>query len=159
MSCPNTPLERPFPTSFRPKGALHLLTLSVLAFACASPLPSSEPAYEVLHEGFGFRADLDGWRVYGDAESAPVMLRPAFGNKQGPDDAPLFVAMRDDVVFTVVVRRVVGLDTLSFFERLASRLTQQGELTRANWLTGSDDILFAFRVGPRGLVMHSRAHH
>ena len=158
MSCPNTPLKRPFPTSFRLRGlAFRLLTLSVLALACASPSPSGDPGYDVLHEGFGVRADLDGWRVYRDAESAPAMLRSAFGNKQGPDDPPLFVAMRDGAIFTAIVNRSGDVDALGFFERLESGLTQHGEITRANRLTGSDDILFEFRVGPSGLVVHSLA--
>ena len=57
MSRPNTLV----PTSLRLGGmACRLLLLSVIALACASPSPSDDPAYEVLHEDFGIRVDLDG---------------------------------------------------------------------------------------------------
>ena len=155
MPCPNSLLARRWPSSFRFWG-VRFVALGVLALACASPPPSSDPTYEVLHEGFGIRADLDGWQVFTDPESAPAVLRPAFGNKQGPDDPPLFVAVRDGALFTAFVQPVADADPLQFFKGFELGIAAQGEVTQANRVAGSDDILFAFRLGPRAHAVHSR---
>lgn len=126
------------------------LVLVLLAVACASP-PVHDSRYEVVHEGFGFRADLDGWQVYSDAASAPAMLRPAFGNKQGPDDPPLFVAIGEEGLLTAVVQRADDADSLKDFESIASGLAQHGVITSATRLASSD-ILFTARVGPASQI-------
>jgi len=134
------------------------LVVLLLGLGCAATPPASPQAsYDVVHEGFGVRAELDGWQVYRDAESAPAMLRPAFGTKQGPDDPPLFVALRGNLVLTAIVQPAGLSDPDPVFDQLAAGVEQHGEISEAIRLSGSDDILFDYRVGPAGLQAYSRS--
>ena len=140
--------------------ALTALASAALALACAtaSPQPPADDAsYEVLHEGFGVRADLDGWQVYQDAASAPAMLRQAFANKKGPDDGPLFVALRDDVIFTVIVRRGVPFDAEAVLDVFEGEFAKRGgdEMTRAIRLPSRGDIVVRHRLGSGGFTAYS----
>jgi uncharacterized protein YbaP (TraB family) len=134
------------------------LALVALALACASAPPADHDAtYEVVHEGFGFRADLDGWQVYRDAESAPPLLRAAFGTKHGPDDPPLFLALRGDLILSAIVRPETAVDSRQLFDRLAAGIAKKGEVTGAIRLPDSGDILFSYRVGSGSFAAYSRA--
>lgn len=147
-------------TRIRVRDLMRSLTLTLalagLALACASS-PSGDAPHEVLHEGFGVRVDLDGWQVYRDAASSPGLVRPLFKNKRGPDDPPLFVAVRGDVIFTLLVQPGVSLDSQGFFERFASGIAPQGEVLHAARLPGSDDIVSSYRLGSGAFTSYSRA--
>lgn len=146
-------------TRIRGRALLHGLMGAGLALACASspsPSPRSASSHEVLHEGFGVHVDLEGWQVYRDADSAPAPLRPAFASKRGPDDPPLFVAMRDESVFMVLVQRGIRVDAQGFFDRFAAGVEQQGEVMTAARLPASDDIVLVTRIGSGAFATYSR---
>ncbi len=145
-----------------PVGGLARLVFALvlgLGAGCASPTasPGAAEAHTVSHEGFGVRANLEGWQVYTDGRTAPAMLRPAFADKQGPDDPPLFVALKEGAIFVALVRPVVGGDTRSFFDLLSEQTAKQGEVTSAVQLEGRDDILFTSRVGPGAVAAHTHS--
>ena len=143
------------PLSIRGRDLVRVL-VAALALACASPSSQDAASHQVVHEGFGIRVDLDGWQVYRDATSAPRLMRPIFEGKKGPDDPPLFVAMRDDAAFILLVKRGVALDSQTFFESFVSSLGPQGEVTQAARLPGSDDIVSTYRVGSGVVASYSR---
>jgi hypothetical protein len=136
------------------------LGTAALALACASPAPQApgeDVAYEVVHEAFGLRADLDGWQVYQDAEAAPAVLQRLFASKRGPDDPPLFVALRDQVVLTGLVQLDFPADSRAMYEHFAAGIGRQGEVMHAVQLPESGDILWSHRIGQGASTAYSRA--
>ena len=59
-------------------------------------------------------------------------------------------------LFTAFVQPSAEADPLQFFKAFELGIAAQGEVTQANRVAGSDDILFAFRLGPRAHAVHSR---
>lgn len=147
---------------------LPLLGLA-LALACASSAPPAEDAtpppraaaaeeggWDVVHEGFGVRARLPGWQVYTEAASAPAMVRPAFVNKKGPDDPPLLVAVRGDVVLTLIAQKGVPASD-AIYAQFLDTIGQQGDVTSAVKLPESGAIVFTLRQSTGLIRAHSRA--